>query len=133
MKLGRDDESYRLLRPLAAGDGETADLYAMAAVAAQGAAAMADSEGYYQKAVVLRPDDPALLTNLGIVKLARGDTTAGEDTLNRAAELEGDDKKALLLLFSSLLQKRTSTRPRPWPGTPSGNIPIAPGAGRWTA
>ncbi|HAP99163.1 MAG TPA: PEP-CTERM system TPR-repeat protein PrsT [Rhodospirillum rubrum] len=106
LKLGRDDESYRLLRPLAAGDGETADLYAMAAVAAQGAAAMADSEGYYQKAVVLRPDDPALLTNLGIVKLARGDTTAGEDTLNRAAELEGDDKKALLLLFSSLLQKK---------------------------
>ncbi len=50
-----------------------------------------DAQGYYLRAVTLSPDNPGLLSNLGLSYALAGDTVRAEETLRKAAGIPGAD------------------------------------------
>src|SRR5581483_445398 len=79
------DQRERLLRPVASNVVNAARFLGQA-LYEQGK--FADAADAYRKALKLRPDDPVLLSGLGLSLLKAGRPEAAEDYLRRAVELE---------------------------------------------
>lgn len=52
-----------------------------------------DAQDYYTRAAALSPDNPGILTNLGLSYALAGDTVRAEETLRAAANLPGADHR----------------------------------------
>lgn len=64
----------------------------------------AEAATYYEKAIDIEPNDPALYSRLALAQLNQGMPVNAERSLRKALEREGDEKPSLDLLSSVLIQ-----------------------------
>lgn len=70
----------------------------------QGVNNLEKSAEYYEKSLQLQPEEPAIMTRLGMLQLNMNMPVNAERNFRRAIELEGDDKPSLDLLSMVLQQ-----------------------------
>lgn len=105
LRLGRAEEAHRVLAPLQADFGDRPEFLRLMSAAAAQSGRSGEARDYLIRATELDPADPGLRSALATQQFAAGDTDAAIATLREAVGSGGAGDRALLMLFSALLQQ----------------------------
>lgn len=106
LALGRAEEAYAEVEPVAPRLSGNAEALALLGQAAAGAGDPEAARTALMQAIELRPEDSGLYRSLGAVEAGAGSSAAAVDALRRAVELNPEDLTAASQLFSMLLSER---------------------------
>ncbi len=105
LRTGQPDRALEFMNPLLAA-GNDAQVFAIAGEAALRRNQFAQAVEYLKKSAALAPQDAKVRTQLGISRLANGDTDSGIADLTSASGLSSDPSRADLILAAALLERR---------------------------
>lgn len=103
LRLGRVDDAARTLAPALRTAGQDPGVLAVAGEIALARKDYAQASSYFEQAVQHSPDSAALRTELGVARLAQGDSRAMAD-LQAAAGMAGDSSRADTVIILSQLR-----------------------------
>jgi len=66
-----------------------------------------DAQGYYASALKIKPDDPSVLSNLGLSYALAKDLKRAEETLRRAATLPGAEPREIVVAERGVFPSQT--------------------------
>jgi len=105
LRLGRPDDAERTLAPALKAAQQDPGVLVIAGEIALAKKEFAKASNYFEQAAKRSPDNAAIRTELGIARLAEGDSRAMAD-LQAAAGMEGDSSRADNFLILNQLEKR---------------------------
>lgn len=105
LRLGRPDDAARTLAPALKSAARDAGVLIVAGEIAQAKQNFAQAEAYFEEASRRMPDSAAIRTELGIARLAQGDSRAMAD-LQAAAGMEGAGSRADTVIILDQLQRK---------------------------
>jgi putative PEP-CTERM system TPR-repeat lipoprotein len=106
LRLGRPDDAERTLAPALKGASQDPGVLVVAGEIALAKKDFAKASSYFEQAAKRSPDSAAIRTELGIARLAEGDSRAMAD-LQAAAGMEGDSNRAdTFIILNQLKQKQ---------------------------
>ena len=105
LRLGRADDAARTLAPALKAAPNDAGVRIVAGEIALAKKAYADAAGHFEAAATLSPDSAAIRTELGLARLAQGDSRAMAD-LRSAAAMEGSSDRADTLIILNQLNSK---------------------------
>lgn len=105
LRLGRPDDAARTLTPALNAKVQDAGLFLVAGEIAKAKKEPTRATAYFEQAAQLQPDSAAIRTELGIARLAEGDSRAMTD-LQAAARMKGDSVRADTFIILSQLEKK---------------------------
>jgi putative PEP-CTERM system TPR-repeat lipoprotein len=104
LRQGQADEATRLLARIPA-EAQDAAFHIIAGETALAQKDFSKSSKHFEQAAKLNPDNADIRTQLGLARLAQGDTRAIAD-LQAASNLDGDNDRADSLIILNQLQKK---------------------------
>jgi putative PEP-CTERM system TPR-repeat lipoprotein len=106
LRLGRPDDAEHTLAPALKLARQDAGVLIVAGEIALAKKEFAQASGFFEQAAKLSPDSAAIRTELGISRLAEGDSRARAD-LQSAAEMEGSGNRAdIVIIIDQLAHKQ---------------------------
>ena len=105
LRGGQPEKALELMNPLLSA-GNDAQVFAIAGEAALRTNQLAKAGEYLQKAAALAPQDARVRTQLGVSRLATGDTDSGMADLVSASALPTDSARADLILALAHLERK---------------------------
>ncbi|MBI2802260.1 MAG: PEP-CTERM system TPR-repeat protein PrsT [Gammaproteobacteria bacterium] len=105
LRLGKTEEAQRTLRPLSPDSSKDPAVLGLAGQIALASRQPDDAANYFQRASKLAPNNPAVLTDLGLARLDAGNE-AGLADLENAAGLDKTNPRPDLLLALTYLQRK---------------------------
>ncbi len=105
LRLGRPDDAARTLAPALKSANQDAGVLVVAGEIALAKKDFAQASKYFEQAVQRSPDSAAIRTELGISRLAQGDSRAMTD-LQAAADMEGSSSRADTFIILNQLQQK---------------------------
>ncbi|NDP46893.1 MAG: PEP-CTERM system TPR-repeat protein PrsT, partial [Sulfuriferula multivorans] len=105
LRLGRPDEAARTLNPALKSANADAGVLVVAGEIALAKKDFSQASSYFEQAAQRNPDSAAILTELGISRLAQGDSRAMTD-LQAAAGMEGANSRADNFIILNQLKKK---------------------------
>jgi putative PEP-CTERM system TPR-repeat lipoprotein len=106
LRLGRPDDAEKTLAPINLDKVEDTGVLAAAGEIALAKKEFTKAAAYFDKAAELSPDNAAIRTQLGMARLAQGDSRAMAD-LQTAAGMEGADERVdSIIILNQLRQKQ---------------------------
>ncbi|MHB1186277.1 XrtA/PEP-CTERM system TPR-repeat protein PrsT [Thiobacillus sp.] len=103
LRLGRPDDAEKTLAPIDFVKTKNAGIHALAGEIAMVKKDFTKAAEHLEKAAQLSPDSAAILTELGVVRLAQGDQRAMAD-LQAAAAMRGSDSRADTLIIHNQIR-----------------------------
>lgn len=105
LRLGRPDDAERSLAASLKAAQPDAGVLMVAGEIALAKKDYAQASGYFEQAATLRPDNAAIRTELGISRLAQGDSRALAD-LQSAANMKGSGNRADTLIILEQIKRK---------------------------
>ncbi len=105
LRLGRPDDAERTLAPALKAASQDPGVLVIAGEIALAKKDFAKASSYFEQAAKRSPDSAAIRTELGIARLAEGDSRAMAD-LQAAAGMEGDSSRADTFIILSQLRDK---------------------------
>ena len=105
LRLGRPDDAAHTLAPALKSASQDAGVLAVAGEIALAKKDFAQASAYFEQAAQRNPDSAAIRTELGISRLAQGDSRAMAD-LQTAAAMEGANSRADTVIILSQLERK---------------------------
>lgn len=106
LRLGRPDDAAKTLAPIDIAKARDAGLHAIAGEVALAKRDFAKAAAHFEAAAEINPESAAIRTELGIARLAQGDSRAIAD-LQDAAAMDGSSTRAdTLIIVNHLKQKQ---------------------------
>jgi putative PEP-CTERM system TPR-repeat lipoprotein len=106
LRQGNADDAARTIAPIDLEKTKDVGLYAVAGEIAMAKKEFAKAASHFEKAAELSPENAAILTGLGITRLAQGDSRAMTD-LQEAADIGSPDNRVdSVIILSHLRQKQ---------------------------
>lgn len=105
LRLGRPDDAAQTLAPALKGVEQDAGVLVVAGEIALARKDFSQASTYFEEAARINPDSAAIRTELGVARLAEGDTRAMAD-LQSAAGMEGASNRADTFIILNQLKKK---------------------------